>query len=459
MRRATRGVKALMKCCLLLFLVRISLFNSYFDTEFGEIIFQGSDAVWKPVLKAKDHFLVYSAYLNDSSQTVRIVGATRVKSLLINGKRLNTIPVQMQEIAWCRFWYNKYEETANEFASLVPALIKPIREHWNMDYLACFIFCHMPDKRRIPISVSVYSDAAAHLFLTTKNKTDLLEPGNRLQIHVLRRKESSFSNPTLAACVKPLHYNYSKVWELIEWIELNKILGISHFYFYDHEVTENTSCVLNEYSKLGTVTVLDWKNLPFMSQKNIRTENMFAALNDCLYRGMYKHAYLTMIDTDEFIVPRENVSLVEFMRLSEKEDPLLAAAVFPNVFYYLQWPDNPNYKGLDLVTQKKTRRRTVFTPRGGRAKYICKPERVAEVGNHKLWEMSDKIFKQLLISTSYASLHHYRKCETEGDWCVKLPHVQDNYMTKYKSQLEQNILSVQYTIGKKCNLIPINQIV
>ncbi|XP_065352876.1 uncharacterized protein LOC135947833 isoform X2 [Cloeon dipterum] len=442
MRRATRGVKALMKCCLLLFLVRISLFNSYFDTEFGEIIFQGSDAVWKPVLKAKDHFLVYSAYLNDSSQTVRIVGATR-----------------MQEIAWCRFWYNKYEETANEFASLVPALIKPIREHWNMDYLACFIFCHMPDKRRIPISVSVYSDAAAHLFLTTKNKTDLLEPGNRLQIHVLRRKESSFSNPTLAACVKPLHYNYSKVWELIEWIELNKILGISHFYFYDHEVTENTSCVLNEYSKLGTVTVLDWKNLPFMSQKNIRTENMFAALNDCLYRGMYKHAYLTMIDTDEFIVPRENVSLVEFMRLSEKEDPLLAAAVFPNVFYYLQWPDNPNYKGLDLVTQKKTRRRTVFTPRGGRAKYICKPERVAEVGNHKLWEMSDKIFKQLLISTSYASLHHYRKCETEGDWCVKLPHVQDNYMTKYKSQLEQNILSVQYTIGKKCNLIPINQIV
>ena len=48
--------------------------------------------------------------------------------------------------------------------------------------------------------------------------------------------------------------------------------------------------------------LLPWK-LDMISQKEIRTEGLFAALNDCLYRNMKTVQYLIMMDLDELIIP------------------------------------------------------------------------------------------------------------------------------------------------------------
>lgn len=50
------------------------------------------------------------------------------------------------------------------------------------------------------------------------------------------------------------------------------------------------------------------------SQKEIRTEGLFAALNDCLYRNMYRYKYLALIDLDEFIIPRQNGTINELLK-------------------------------------------------------------------------------------------------------------------------------------------------
>ena len=52
----------------------------------------------------------------------------------------------------------------------------------------------------------------------------------------------------------------------------------------------------------GIVDLLPWK-LDMISQKEIRTEGLFAALNDCLYRNMKTVQYLIMMDLDELIIP------------------------------------------------------------------------------------------------------------------------------------------------------------
>lgn len=59
--------------------------------------------------------------------------------------------------------------------------------------------------------------------------------------------------------------------------------------------------------------MLPWQ-LNMKSQKEIRTEGLFAALNDCLYRGMYKYSHVAMVDLDEFIVPRHNDSILDLLR-------------------------------------------------------------------------------------------------------------------------------------------------
>lgn len=37
----------------------------------------------------------------------------------------------------------------------------------------------------------------------------------------------------MAACIKPFHYNWNRALWLIEFIEFHKILGVSHFVFYN----------------------------------------------------------------------------------------------------------------------------------------------------------------------------------------------------------------------------------
>ena len=89
---------------------------------------------------------------------------------------------------------------------------------------------------------------------------------------------------------------------------------------------------------------------------------------------------------------------------------------FQNGFFYLQWPDDSEFsvstsnsptlsspelkapqkndgvdkdfsEELELVTVRKTRRRAKLHPHKQRSKYVCRPERVVEAGNHFVWEL------------------------------------------------------------------------
>jgi hypothetical protein len=116
---------------------------------------------------------------------------------------------------------------------------------------------------------------------------------------------------------------------VLEFLELNNLLGVSHFTFYNHTIGPKANCILqhyvdgkipqqflvnsrsnegdnktsftsdaaashNEHNNLTiardpriTVEILPW-NLKMKSQTEIRTEGLFASLNDCLYRNMYR---------------------------------------------------------------------------------------------------------------------------------------------------------------------------
>ena len=63
------------------------------------------------------------------------------------------------------------------------------------------------------------------------------------------------------------------------------IPGVTHFTLYNDTMSPQVSCLLRYYQDLGIVQVLPW-NLSMESQAEIRTEGLFAALNDCLYRNM-----------------------------------------------------------------------------------------------------------------------------------------------------------------------------
>lgn len=101
--------------------------------------------------------------------------------------------------------------------------------------------------------------------------------------------------------------------QLIEFIELNSMMGITEFTFYLAETVDQIRCLLQSYSKFNSkvrVTVLKW-NLPFY---DIWYRGQLSAVNDCLYRVMYKNDHVLFIDLDEFIVLKNFKKIPDFLR-------------------------------------------------------------------------------------------------------------------------------------------------
>eukprot|EP00095_Tigriopus_kingsejongensis_P000761 maker-scaffold727_size105747-snap-gene-0.17 protein:Tk00761 transcript:maker-scaffold727_size105747-snap-gene-0.17-mRNA-1 annotation:"conserved hypothetical protein" len=109
----------------------------------------------------------------------------------------------------------------------------------------------------------------------------------------------------MVVCVKPFHYNWDRALWLVEFIETYKLLGASHFVFYNHSVGPLVDKLLKKYVQEHVVTVLEW-NLLLRSQKDIRTEAIFTALNDCNLRAVNRFKFAVVLDVDEYIFPRKH---------------------------------------------------------------------------------------------------------------------------------------------------------
>lgn len=105
----------------------------------------------------------------------------------------------------------------------------------------------------------------------------------------------------------------------MEFIELYKLLGATHLTLYNDTIGREADCVLRHYQSQGLITVLPWHHLDMMSQREIRTEGLFAALNDCLYRSMYEYEYVALVDLDEFIIPKPTNTIVDLIKYERND--------------------------------------------------------------------------------------------------------------------------------------------
>lgn len=388
-----------------------NLQSNYLKNQLGiniTKIFQENNNDWQQVDGTKNKFYVYSAYFdNRKRKLIRIIAATKTKA---------------QDKVKCIFWYKK---------SFLPFVVDGtnvlIRENWNLNYSAFFILCPLKEQYSVPDAVSVIERKRLI-------NDSSYQPSNWLNVeNNFKLKQDKNNTNEIAVCVKPIHYSYDKILNLIEFIELNLLLGVNHFVMYNHTIGKNTECLLKKYIKDGLVTVLPW-NLNLTSQKEIRTEGLFAALNDCLYRTMYKYKHVAMIDLDEYIIPYKFDHLNQMIgflndHITNKNQSISPGAYsFQNSFFYLQWPDDEvtaqNEKLKNLITISKTRRKIILQKHKIRSKCIVNPEKVIEMGNHFVWEFVPGS-TMINVSPTIGFLHHYRICEFGGDDCVKAKSVID----------------------------------
>ncbi|XP_017785039.1 PREDICTED: uncharacterized protein LOC108568453 [Nicrophorus vespilloides] len=395
-----------------------------------------ADGSWQTVNGTRYKFYVFSAFFDNrkGQRAIRVIGATKTRG---------------PERVWCRLWYKTKPDNGTQqhyMSRTVPAKIKVIRENWNLKYSACFMLCPLQRNQSIPSAVSI----VAKVKLAPANLLHVNNNFNESRPKVVEQK--------FAVCVKPLHFDYNRALQILEFIELNRILGVEHFTFYNHTVGKQVGCILKDYVEKGIVSLLPWQ-LNMLSQKEIRTEGLFAALNDCLYRNMYKYSHVLLVDLDEYIIPRHNDTLPQLIewlttRINTKSTGSFS---FQNAFFYLQWGDGDwVYESDDsvatgLVTLKKVRRKSKLHPHKQRSKYICRPEFVVEAGNHFVWEFIPG-HGTFNVPADAAILHHYRICEFGGDDCINTASTIDTTAFRYKQRLVQSVTNRYNVFKSQCNL-------
>ena len=83
---------------------------------------------------------------------------------------------------------------------------------------------------------------------------------------------------------------------LREWIEYHRLVGVDHFWLYNHGSTDNWEEVLSPYIEEGLVELTRY------SAEEIYPPIQMAAFKDGLARAQGKAKWVALIDIDEFIV-------------------------------------------------------------------------------------------------------------------------------------------------------------
>lgn len=245
----------------------------------------------------------------------------------------------------------------------------------------------------------------------------------------------------LGLCVPPLFGELS-ISATIQFIELWKILGASHFTFYLHDVSSSISRLLNFYHSRGEVTLLNWRLPDHIQNTEIWYHGQLLAIQDCLYRNMSQFRYLSFVDLDEFIIPTINFTLLDMIQELESSgiysDSLNTGLSFKSTFFapnqILDTEQYLTYLQLLVRTDSFSSKRT---------KLIVQPLKVEEMGVHHVSRHVEKSTSVVNVATDIAKIHHYRTCAKNFDSDARcVPEVRDDTILKYADKLVANYKNI-----------------
>ena len=271
---------------------------------------------------------------------------------------------------------------------------------------------------------------------------------------------------SIAVCLRTFHHVRSPYF-VMEFIEMQRILGVDHFYIYGLEdISDSVQRVLEYYTSLGLVTVYSWKlpvkNSPvFEKPGEIAIHGQYSLINDCLYNTMNRHRQVFMHDLDEYIIPRdpnvrtarELMSQIHQNEIFDKREKY-AAYGFLNCYFCLHQEDYDNL-GPQLVTLKRYIRHICTNMeleeawwkdneqthteggRGAAMKVVVYPTRVILMGVHGVTVPVPGCKRELIIPTDIGIMHHYKKPLDLG--CDRTDSV---FVDKYMNSLKKGVNNV-----------------
>lgn len=249
----------------------------------------------------------------------------------------------------------------------------------------------------------------------------------------------------LAICGKVAYGGELDPEKLIEWFEVQRLLGVDKVLIYNLNNPETVLKVFRHYQKTGFLDLQPYElpGRPYNRTMNDKGMYQFhhdesLAVLECRQR-MGGYTYVMSHDLDEFIIPRMDVGLKTFFQEKMQQYQDSAGFYFFAEFFVYGWgATNPEE---DMMV---TRFRRATQPHWECTKYVILPSRVISITTHSIFPMSH--YSTYKIGPEEAVLHHYRDCPHVWKTCKPENTIVDDVMMRFKL-LYPRVLSVRSELG------------
>ncbi|EDW78310.1 uncharacterized protein Dwil_GK16240 [Drosophila willistoni] len=433
---------------------------------------------WQSFLNANVTFRLYAAYLDTRDDDaegprVRVLGTA------------NQIGEGFPQ-TYCHLWYDNHSQpmivNVTEFVSV---WVKGWGNKPQLSYphlLSCPLPKEMPPNLidAIPRTVSLVTDQC-------KKAT------NSLRVHYERKTDNDNDNTNndtnttmtspktlnFGVCVKGFDFPYVDLSErLIEWFEMQRLMGATRIYAYMYDVHPSVQRVLDYYQhegflELRPLTMANgmprlkhYQHMLLQQRLLVKRLNELIPYNDCFYRNMYRHDYLLNVDIDEVMLPLgdltnwqqviETTMEIELSQPSTKCPKGFVAFCFINSYFSKVVGDATNHEEAEqseelYVLQHVMRHRNFSRP-GQATKCFHNTNLSITLHNHFTLKWITGGCRPRTVSTEHAKMQHYR----EPDKNYELSElVEDRSIWRFASELRKNVEHVwihlndgaQQTIG------------
>ena len=374
------------------------------------------------------HIHIYSAFF-DSRRTLRsqpqvaIIGV--IDRRLLRQGRLS-----------CHVWYRMVNEAMVLRGYLMPTGAGKLMADGS-ELIEHVVTCPVTTDECMPVSVALAWGESASEITTFRVPIELAQ--NTSHQH------------SLAVCVSA-SFGHVDTRRLIEWLEMQQILGAHLVVIYNHSVSQSVGYILSHYAdaNLSRLRVELRQTRAFVPEADVLL-HMSPVINDCMYRFSAQFQYFAVIDLDELIVPRHVYTIPALIELLSIKNALpVALFIFRNAYFFLDIPvddlQQPSGPNAALSTYLVHRRRLIASPPTYSVKSVVHAQACVAMHNHYCWTYAADVLShwtlRLDVTPSDALLHHYKWCHLDtylqqSGRCknVIAATVVDNVINKYSTLL------------------------
>ncbi|RUS89738.1 hypothetical protein EGW08_002556 [Elysia chlorotica] len=360
--------------------------------------------------------LIYAAILQDDS--VRII------ALKVVGATFKNIH--------CVF-FRSLSETSPVFRS--EALVLDIPEYQRFKHTAAYVTCPAPTHRQAAgkaryVGLANEKSLALHIMpnviLPLEGSGNEDERKEKKEDEVLgyrrfNRLEEPDQNVGLTVCV-PAMYGFNNAAQLVEKIEMSRLLGAERIVLYNYSISPNIDAVLRMYAREWStgketleIKVFPW-HLPLIEQNgqmeilNIHYLGQMATIDHCLHRYRKSSKYIAFTDMDEFVIPLQHNTLLDLVADRQSRNASTMGFLFQCSVFNKDRPSlapgfEEDARRYGSAVLGVTSRDDFYFPPRVRSKFIVDPKKVDVMGIHFIWNGSGSIDT---VPLDQGFLAHYR---------------------------------------------------